>query len=154
MEHYIKIAQIKVAKAGDTIKTVVGSCIALCLTDIVTGTSGMVHIMMPEKKPGHEEEVGKYANTAVPALLELMLDAGCDRMRLKAKISGGASMFNTDLSISIGLQNKLAVVSMLQKVDIPLKFEDTGGTSGRTVVVECGTGQLFIRSLNGATKKG
>jgi chemotaxis protein CheD len=158
MEHYLKIAQTISAGRGDSIKTVVGSCIALCLCDIVKGMSGMTHIMMPRslayRSKDKDADPGKYADTGVPHLLKIMLDAGCDKSRLKAKICGGAAMFNTSLSMGIGRQNRDVVVETLKTYGLQLVFEDTGGTCGRTVVIECSTGQLFIRSLTGISKKG
>ncbi len=148
MEYYLKIADIKVVKSPDTLKTVVGSCIALCLWDKTTASGGMVHIMMPDSKEHENGSKGKYADTAVRALIDKMIKTGCKEEYLTAEIAGGASMFlsknhdNTDGN-NIGMKNSQTVKKILHKFNIPLKSEDTGGTSGRRIVFDPSTGEVL-----------
>ena len=46
MEEFIKMSELKVLEKSGCLKTVVGSCIALCLWDNHAQVGGMAHIMM------------------------------------------------------------------------------------------------------------
>lgn len=157
MEHYLKIAEMKIAGKEDTIKTVVGSCIALCLWDQTTLAGGMVHIMMPESNGYKVALKGKYADTAVETLLNEMTKNGCKKDNLIAKIAGGASMFSSDngkiADMSIGEKNSQVVKQHLHKFNISIKSEDTGGTMGRRVVFEPSTGKISIKIFDTMIKK-
>ena len=72
-----------------------GSCIGLVVYDTLARVAGMAHIMLPDSRGlKTSEKVGKFADTAVPALIEEMLRKGAARPRIKAKIAGGAQMFS------------------------------------------------------------
>lgn len=152
MEYYLKIAEMKIVKKPDTLKTVVGSCIALCLWDKTTFSGGMVHIMMPESNGNRVEQKGKYADTAVESLLNEMIKKGCDQENLIARIVGGASMFNNNYEKidvgNIGEKNTQIVKQYLNKFNISIKSEDTGGISGIRVVFDPSTGKVISSSLN------
>ena len=72
-----------------------GSCIGLVVYDTFAKVAGMAHIMLPDSRGlKTAEKVGKFADTAVPAIIEEMLKKGATRARIKAKIAGGAQMFS------------------------------------------------------------
>lgn len=153
MEYYLKIADMKVAKKPDTLKTVVGSCIALCLWDKTTLTGGMAHIMMPGSNGCNITNKGKYVDTAVESILNEMLKmTDCKQENLVAYIAGGASMFdlsrNNKEEVKIGMKNYLEVKKYLKKFNIKIKSEDTGGILGRRVVFNPGTGEMISKILS------
>jgi len=53
------------------LKTTLGSCVGIILADRQNEVYGLAHVMLPEKSPG-DQTVGKYADSAVPALASLM----------------------------------------------------------------------------------
>jgi len=52
-----------------------GSCIGLIIHDRERETGGMAHVMLPTSQ-GRSGRPGKYADTAIPFLLEKMESAG------------------------------------------------------------------------------
>jgi len=90
--------------------------------------------MLPDSQ-GRSDRPGKYADTALVALLEGMGCHGTTSGRLVAKLAGGASMFaQFSESFSIGEKNLQAVRTLLKERSIPIVAEDVGGKVGRTVV--------------------
>ena len=91
----------------------------------------------------------------MPALVKEMQRKGASTFRLKAKIAGGAQMFqftsNND-SMRIGPRNVEAVKAQLKILNIPLLAEDTGGNSGRTIEFNPQTSKLQIRTVNQGVK--
>ncbi len=149
----IGMADLNVAKAPDILQTCgLGSCVGICLWDNIIKVAGMAHIMLPDstqnKNRGNE---AKFADTALPLLIEQMIKLGANRVRMVAKIAGGAQMFtfygSNDI-MRIGERNIGAVKTALQKAKIPLLAEDTGGNYGRTIEFFAADGSLFIRTIN------
>jgi chemotaxis protein CheD len=159
MEYYLRIAEMAAGNREDSMKTVVGSCIGLCLWDQKLRIGGMVHIMMPEKERDIDAPLGKYADTAVPALIELITEKGAVLKNVIAKLAGGASMFGTpfrpkDSYSSIGEKNHKAVRKQLEAHGIKIVYEDIGGFSGRNLVFRCSTGEIEIKDHKGNLKRG
>lgn len=158
MEHYLRIAEMAAGNKEDSMKTVVGSCIGLCLWDQKLRIGGMVHIMMPEKERDSEAPLGKYADTAVPALIDLVTEKGAVMRNVVAKLAGGASMFGTNSNpkagASIGEKNHKAVRRLLENHGIKVLYEDVGGLTGRNLIFHCSTGELEIKDHKGNLKRG
>jgi chemotaxis protein CheD len=153
MDLFIKIAEAVTCGKNDVMKTVVGSCISLCIWDKETNRGGMAHIMLPEHDPRKSEAPGKYADTAVQHLITLLRREGSDPSQLVAKIAGGASMFG-DTLLNIGERNTEVVRSKLSEQDIPIVFEDVGGSSGRNITFRCENGEITVKNHRGTVKKG
>lgn len=112
-----------------------GSCIGLVLCDVSAGAVGLAHVMLPESARGMEGEAPKFADSAVPALVDLMAGLGAVPRRLEAVLAGGAAMFSLSSSprLEIGSRNEAAVRAALAKAGIPVRAAATAGSSGRTV---------------------
>lgn len=159
MANIIKVgmADLEAAKAPDCLMTSgLGSCVGICLYDPIAKIGGLAHIMLPNSKQAkNADNKAKFADTAIPVLLEKMLDMGAGRRRLVAKIAGGAQMFNfagaTDV-MRIGDRNAEAVVERLKEERIPIIYQDTGGHSGRTIKLFLEDGKLSIRTLDQGEK--
>src|SRR3954453_14838404 len=78
-----------------------GSCIGLALVDRVAGVAGLAHIVLPEAQD-KQATTGKFADLAVPELIDQMCTAGASRRRLEAAIAGGAKMFDLSDDLDIG----------------------------------------------------
>jgi chemotaxis protein CheD len=150
----VGIAQMDVAKQPHTIRTSgLGSCVGVVLYDEVKHIAGLVHIMLPDSSLGRTQELNeaKFADTGIKALIDLLKIEGVQSFRLKAKIAGGAQMFQFTSdrdTMRIGPRNVEAVKAELRKNGIPLVAEDTGGNSGRTIEFDPATAKLNIRTVN------
>lgn len=149
----IGVAQQKIAKAPDKLVTLgLGSCIGLVLYDPVTQIGGMVHIMLPSAST-HANVTNrfKFADTGIWDLIQLITAAGASRGRLRAKMAGGAHMFQNTCStdiMNVGKRNIAMCKKVLSDNRIPLEGDDTGGTSGRSIEFSCETGKLSIRTVS------
>ena len=127
-----------------------GSCIALILHDQRRSLAGLAHIMLPESR-GSTDRPGKFADTAMSALLEEMGKAGGIKSSIAAIVVGGASMFEFSAnSLNIGERNAAAVKELLQEQGIRIEHEETGGKVGRSVYYwPEGKGRLIIKRADG-----
>jgi chemotaxis protein CheD len=124
---------------GDELVAIgLGSCIGLALVDRTANVAGLAHVVLPESQ-GKTEPKAKFADLAVPDLIEQVVDAGAVRRRLEAVLVGGARMFSVGASLDIGARNSEAVREALGKEGIRIQAEEIGGNRGRTARVIIGT---------------
>jgi len=142
----IGIAEIAIVNSPDKLRTVLGSCVGVAIFDRVKKVGGLAHVMLPNSSIGKGDK-GKFADTAVDALLDDVIAAGGERKRLTAKISGGASMFGKSVDKGIGYRNIEAVRERLKKHTIRLAAEDVGGTKGRRMILDPATGDVVVQVI-------
>lgn len=137
----VGIADMNICRYPDKITTIgLGSCIGVVLYDSKTKIAGMVHIMLPDStKIKNNQNKLKFADTGIEELLGLLENNGVKKTALKAKIAGGARMFDfsstSDLG-SIGDKNIVAVRSKLKAEGIKIIAEDVGLNYGRTIIFD------------------
>ncbi|MGI6160693.1 MAG: chemotaxis protein CheD [Christensenellales bacterium] len=146
---YIGLSELDVALSPRRLITMgLGSCIGLVLYDPVIRAGGMAHIMLPSSPQGAQDGGARFADTAIPLLINRLLELGAGRARLVAKMAGGAHMFGGGWDcdvLKVGLRNAQKCRELLYEWRIPLIAEDTGGGVGRTLEFDCETGRLKIR---------
>lgn len=132
-----------------------GSCIGLCIFDPVLKLGCMAHIMLPDSGAKTTSDLGKYADTAVPYVINQMIARGAQKYRLRAAIAGGAQLFNLNGAtdrFDIGKRNAEAVKGLMTKAGLRLIAEDIGGNCGRTVVFDVNKGDITVRLVGGVEK--
>lgn len=83
------------ADAGTVLTTIgLGSCVAVALLDSASDAVGLAHVIFPKAPARAVAEHGKYADTAVPALITALGRLGSPSTRLVAVLAGGARMFS------------------------------------------------------------
>ena len=153
----VGIAESGVVLNPNSVSTLgLGSCVGVTLYDERRKIGGMVHVMLPstELAKGADFNRSKFADSAVPDLLQQMIRSGADQRRLVAKLAGGAQMFNlggdADSLLKIGARTVEACKKALSLLRIPIVAEDTGGSWGRTVELFSESGVLEIRAIGKA----
>jgi chemotaxis protein CheD len=111
----------------------------------------MAHVALPESsinKAKAAEKPGYFADTAIPALLELMAKYGCDRRGkgIVVKLCGGANVMDTNDTFQIGKRNALAIKKILWSFGMGAVAEDLGGNFSRTVTISVAAGQVTLSS--------
>ena len=139
----IGIGDIGVISGVGTLRTLLGSCIGLVLHDNKKHVGGMAHIVLPHSN-ATVGPPGKYANLALPELIRQIESLGGASKELVAKLAGGARMFATEKSQSIGDQNLLAVEQLLRDAGIPIRGRHCGGTQGRRMSYDVTTGVVVV----------
>jgi len=134
-----------------------GSCIALTAYDPAIRLGAMVHIILPDSSLARQPfSPAKFADTAVPLLLETVLREGAARARLQVKMAGGARVLAIPQGakmLDIGTRNIEAVMQALQKERIPLAGCDVGGNHGRTMKLYLGTGRVTVAAIGQGEKE-
>jgi chemotaxis protein CheD len=155
----VGIADMKLVKTPDRIRTSgLGSCVGLVIYDREKKIAGLAHVMLPDSSLSKVSgfNPAKYADTAVEFLVSRLVAKGARKYSLKAKMAGGARMFqfaaNNEM-MRIGPRNVDAVRKELERLQISLVSEDVGGNSGRTIEFNPEDGLLEIKTVNQGTRK-
>ncbi|MBE2315335.1 chemotaxis protein CheD [Solirubrobacter sp. CPCC 204708] len=142
------------AVAGDVLVSLgLGSCIGLALLDRRAGVAGLAHVVLPASGGNAAPGSWKFADLAVPELIDRVVKFGARRPMLEAVLVGGASMFSVSKSsLEVGQRNEAAVRELLRAARINVIATETGGSRGRTIRVYVGSHKVTVREAGGVEK--
>lgn len=145
---YLLPGQLYASAEPCQIKTILGSCVAICLWDKRRSAGGMNHFLLPACREGQPSSL-RYADEATRVLLERLRDLGCRPPNLRAKIFGGAAIFqNRDRYVnSLGAQNVAAALNLMRSNGIPIIAQETGGPQGRKLLFNTNDGVAWARRI-------
>jgi chemotaxis protein CheD len=147
------MGELAVSKVpGDVLVSIgLGSCIGLALVDRARSVAGLAHVMLPESTGSPDAASRhKFADLAVPALIEKVVALGTSVSRLEAVLVGGARMFSFGgSSLDIGARNEEATLAELKKRGVKVIAKATSGTKGRTIRVHVEGGRILFKEAGG-----
>ena len=145
----VPMGRMAIARHSEQLSTVgLGSCVAIILFAPRQQLAALAHCMLPAREADDLADA-KYANTAVPALLQLLLGEGA-AAPFAAAIVGGASMFPGVASTFVGDiagSTIRAARDALADASIPVRVEDVGGNAGRSVLVVPAGQRVMVRTI-------
>jgi chemotaxis protein CheD len=153
----VPIGQWALAAAPCRIQTLLGSCVGVVLYHRAAKLGGVAHIVLPKAPANSVDHPGKYADTAIPALIaEFDRRIGqVSRGKLTAKLAGGASMFQVEPTmlensqLNIGQRNQDQIEQLLSELSIPILARDLGGSHGRRLILDTVSGIVTIKVPGG-----
>jgi chemotaxis protein CheD len=151
METMVRMGELAISDTpGDVLVSLgLGSCIGLALVDKRAGVAGLAHIVLPETSGTPKPEaMNKFADHAVPALMDGMVERGASRVFMQASLVGGASMF-AGTGLEVGARNADAVRELVTGRRVPVVAEAVGGSKGRMVKVHVTSGAVSVREAGG-----
>lgn len=148
--------ELYATKEDELVSTVLGSCVAACIRDKVSGIGGMNHFMLPETDSELEQrditsEANRYGNYAMEHLINTILSNGGRRENLEVKLFGGGKMIS--LSSDIGGRNIEFVRNYIQLEGLKLVSEDLGDVYPRKVLFNPFTGRARVKKLRNMHKE-
>lgn len=115
---------------GVVLTTILGSCVATCMSDPKAGVGGINHFLLPQGNGG--DGMGyRYGLLSMELLINGLLKMGARKSRLEAKLFGGAAM-NDNLS-RIGEANSVFALEFLEAEGIPCLSRSLGGSNARRI---------------------
>jgi chemotaxis protein CheD len=141
--------QYVVTQSASLLVTVLGSCVAACLRDPVSGVCGMNHFMLPNGQCDSTPNL-LLARFGVQAMELLILDMqrrGALRSRLQAKVFGAGSVLDGMTVVNVGDQNAAFIRRYLEVERIPILASDLQGDCARKVYFFTDSGKVMIRRL-------
>ena len=132
------------------IVTVLGSCVAACIRDRVSGIGGMKNFKLPggggaAGSPGSASM--RYGAYAMEVLINQILKAGARRENLEAKVFGGGNVLRGFTAINVGERNARFVRDFLRTENIRTVAEDLNDVHPRKVYFFPHTGKVLVKKL-------
>lgn len=136
MDTWIKIlpGEYYVTRSNEAITTVLGSCIAACIRDPVTGIGGMNHFMLP-----------RCGSHAMQSLVNGVLKLGAHRDRLEVKLFGAGRILAA--ITDVGARNIEFIRNYCKSEGLRVVAEDLGDICPRQVAFFPATGRARVRHL-------
>lgn len=138
------------SRPDEMLVTILGSCVAACIRDPVTGLGGMNHFMLPQGHSsgwGNDLQSTRYGNFAMEKLINELIKSGCSRDRMEIKVFGGGNVIDTISNRPVGTQNAEFVLHFLEAEGLRCAVQDLGGQYPRRIHYSPATGRVVRRLL-------
>jgi chemotaxis protein CheD len=135
-------------RPDEVLVTILGSCVAACIRDPVTGVGGMNHFMLPESESGQwgaDMMSTRYGNYAMEKLINELIKLGSPRERLEIKAFGGGNVIES--SQAVGTRNVQFINRYLLDEGLNCVARDLGGDFPRRIQFSPSTGRVVRRIL-------
>jgi chemotaxis protein CheD len=150
--YYLFPATLFVTKEPYLISTILGSCVSVCLWDSELKYGGINHFMLPLWN-GKGLASPKYGNIAIKKLYERMLEIGCNKDNIIAKVFGGGEILQTtNYQFSIGERNIEIAKGYLKELNIQMTGVSVGGINGRKIIFDTRSGSVSMRYIENSNK--
>jgi len=146
-EYFLNPGELIFSRKPIVVKTVLGSCVAVCMHDKKLKYGGMCHYLLPVS-PSEMYNSTKYGNIAIYTLISKFIKNGSNKGDLVATIAGGAFIIFDEREIFfIGDKNIDVALEILKKEDIKIKQMYTGGDHGKRVIYNTATNKIIVENL-------
>lgn len=151
MKHIVGVADMKVSNnpAESVITYSLGSCIGVVVYDPAVRVGGILHYMLPESSIDREKASARpfmFADTGIPILFKSAYQLGAVKSRMRIYVAGGAEILDQKGFFNIGKRNYMALKKMFFKNNVIIHKQDVGGNINRTVRLEIGTGDIYVKT--------
>jgi chemotaxis protein CheD len=126
-----------------------GSCIGVVVYDPKVQVGGMLHYMLPESgldREKAERNPFMFADTGIPALFKSAYSLGAQKNRMRVVVVGGAQILDQKGFFNIGKRNHMALRKLFFKNGVLIDHEDVGGNVNRTIRIEIGSGEIYMKT--------
>ena len=153
-EVYLQPGEFFWGDESTRIKTLLGSCIAICMWHPGKLIGGMCHSLLPSRLkavPGKVE--ARYVEEAVQLFMSEIYKSATKPADYQVKVFGGSEMFNLPNHsevVSIGKKNIEATKVILKEKGFNIHVEHTGGTGHRNLIYDLWSGDAWLRHVEKA----
>lgn len=151
----VAISDLKTSQEPNSLQTILGSCIAICLWDPESKIGSLAHALLPSiefssKKASNNPK--KYVDSLIPLQLSELRSKGVLKKNLVAKLVGGANMFSEvipDSDNHVGKKNARKAIEILGEHNIPILAKDTGNFFGRNITFNLSNFEITVLKPTG-----
>jgi chemotaxis protein CheD len=159
----VALGELKVSNSREQVFAVanIGTGVVVTIFDPGRKTGGIAHIVLPENNttaasvspPGAPPLPAKFADEAIPQLLDAFTKEGGSIQSSIIRIVGGAQLFNfgggTSNLLNVGARNVTAVQTALAKAGLSVEKSDVGGNKAKSLQFVLATGEVLVRQIGG-----
>ncbi len=130
--------------------TVLGSCVAACIRDNLSGIGGMNHFMLPDGGGDANSPMNasaRYGTYAMEVLINQLLKLGARRSNLEAKVFGGGNVLDGLTVANVGQRNADFVLKFLAMENIRVIAQDLVDVFPRKVYFFPKSSKVMVKKL-------
>ena len=125
---------VALGRSGDQLKTLLGSCVSVILTDPRRTVGAMCHIVHVGRPNAANLHNTAFGEVAMQDMFDRLIGIGIVPTRCRAYVYGGGNMFPQMVtSTHVGLNNANWVLDYLEHYGIAVLDESLGGNGYRKV---------------------
>lgn len=140
--------QMHFGSQAASLRTLLGSCLAVTLWHPTRRIGGMCHFLLPSRnrKPGESLD-GRYGDEALEAMVQLLLATRTDPKDYHAHLYGGADTMpeGSALKFNVGERNIEQGFNLVDRYGFQIQGVDVGEDVPRTVTLTLASGEVDMR---------
>jgi chemotaxis protein CheD len=139
--------QLSVQFGPGRLRTILGSCVSVCLWDARLGLGGMNHFLLPRSASAYVASL-RYGDMAMAELVNGLTAHGSRTSQLSARVYGGASVLaGLSDALHLGERNVEFALDWLAEAGITIDGRDVLGRLARRVEFDLTSGVSSVRLL-------
>ena len=130
--------------------TVLGSCVAACIHDRISGVGCMNHFMLPDVKRDDNSILSpsmRYGAYAMEIMINQLFKMGAKRRNLEANVFGAGKVLEGFTVNNVGERNAAFVLDYLQAENIAVAAQDLLDIHPRKVYFFPRTARVLVKKL-------
>jgi chemotaxis receptor (MCP) glutamine deamidase CheD len=136
---------IHASREPSSVRTLLGSCVAVCLHDPVSRVGGMNHFMLPDVAPVSLASAACGVH-AMELLINELMKLGAQRQRLLARVFGAANVLRNG-RLGVPEANARFALEFLVRERIQVIEKRVGGQQPMRVTFLTHTGEARVRAV-------
>lgn len=146
--HTLHPGQLAIADRGERMETLLGSCVAVIMTDPRRSVGAMCHIVHASNPVHRRQESCAFGPLALAAMEALLLSRGIRPALCQAYVYGGGNMFPQNYpSGGVGDRNAEWVLDALAGRGVRVLLQDLGGLVYRRLAWTVGPEEPQVTSV-------
>jgi chemotaxis protein CheD len=139
---------VTLGRSGDQLKTLLGSCVCVILTDPRRTVGAMCHIVHVGRPNASNQQNTAYGEVAIQSMFDRLTAVAIPPGRCHAYVYGGGNMFPQMFSTThVGATNARWVLDCLHHYGITIVGESVGGNGYRKVSWTVGHDQPVVEMV-------
>lgn len=135
----VHIGEVKIAKNGELLKALLGSCVGIGIVWKEKRICGLAHCLLPESPTPVFTIGGRFVDQAVRSLLAMMKIRPDNSSLVDVIVVGGGNMTSpgvADNSSLVGMNNFKVALREIKKHGLRIVHADGGGEEGRKILID------------------
>ena len=142
--------EFRISEGPESIETLVGSCVAVCLYNIKNSDAAMNHFLQSYPPQVGDYDIGRYGLTSTEYIIDTLMKSDPVASHYRARIYGGAAVLRTGGRAYIGEDNIEIARRILSANRIRIVEEQVGGERGRRIRFDTATNTVICRLAGNA----
>lgn len=151
IEVFLQPAEFYWGGAETRIKTLLGSCVAICIWHPKLKLGGMSHCLLPSRMSEEKKSdnlSGRYIDESMKLFQREIKKLGANPQEFIVKLFGGGDMFKDVFNsggATVGQRNIEMARKMIDEYKMKLVAENVGGQGHRNIIFDLWSGDVWMR---------